>query len=518
MPTEILIAAASAIVAFTLGFLLHRLLVQRETRSAGTQAERILSASRREAETLRKESILEGREVIAKERAALVDEQQRRRSELDRKESELSRRSEYLDRAREKVERREASLEAQETGLAEREQALLAKQQRVTKLMEEQNRLLEQIAGLSRDEARNLLLSNLEEEARLEAGKITRRILEDAERKADDEATRILSTAVQRCAATHVVENCVSVVQLPGEEMKGRIIGREGRNIRAFETATGVDVIIDDTPEAIVLSCFDPVKREIARQSMEKLISDGRIHPGRIEAVVARIEAEMEKNMMKLGSDLCLEADVSGVHPQIIRFLGRLRYRSSYGQNMFQHSLEVAHVCGLLASELKLDAALARRVGLLHDIGKATDQEMEGSHALVGMDIARRFEEAPIVCNAIGAHHEEIEPESLYAVLVQAGDAVSSARPGARRETLELYVKRLQKLETIADSFDGVSKSYAIQAGRELRIAVKPESIDDSGAADLARMVARKIESEVEYPGQIKVTVVREVRASETAR
>jgi ribonuclease Y len=251
---------------------------------------------------------------------------------------------------------------------------------------------------------------------------------------------------------------------------------------------------------------------------MEKLISDGRIHPGRIEAVVARIEAEMEKNMMKLGSDLCLEADVSGVHPQIIRFLGRLRYRSSYGQNMFQHSLEVAHVCGLLASELKLDAALARRVGLLHDIGKATDQEMEGSHALVGMDIARRFEEAPVVCNAIGAHHEEIEPESLYAVLVQAGDAVSSARPGARRETLELYVKRLQKLETIADSFDGVSKSYAIQAGRELRIAVKPESIDDSGAADLARMVARKIESEVEYPGQIKVTVVREVRASETAR
>ncbi len=519
MPTlTILAIAAGVALAFVLGFLLHRLLVLRETRGAGSQAERILADARREADNLRKEAVLEGREILSRERTAQLEEQQKRRTELDRKESELSRRTEYLDRAREKVERREAGLEAQETGLAEREQALIAKQQRVTKLMEEQNRLLEQIAGLSRDEARSLLMSNLEEEARLEAAKITRRIIEEAERNADDEATHILSTAVQRCSAVHVVENCVSVVQLPSEEMKGRIIGREGRNIRAFETATGVDVVIDDTPEAIVLSCFDPVKREIARQSMEKLISDGRIHPGRIEAVVSRIEADMEKSMMKLGNDLCLEADVSGVHPQIVRFLGRLRYRTSYGQNMFQHSLEVAHICGLLASELKLDAATARRAGLLHDIGKATDQDMEGSHALVGMDIAKRFEESPLICNAIGSHHEEIEPESLFAVLVQAADAVSSARPGARRETLELYVKRLQKLETIADSFDGVSKSYAIQAGRELRIAVKPESIDDSGAADLARLVAKRIESEVEYPGQIKVTVIREVRASETAR
>jgi ribonuclease Y len=508
----------SAVIAFFLGFLLHRQLVARETRGAATQAERMLADARREAESLRKEAILEGREVISRERAQAQEEAQKRRSELDRKESELSRRSEYVDRTREKLERREAGLDAQETSLAERDQALLAKQQRVTKIMEEQNRLLEQIAGLSREEARNLLISNLEEEARLEAGRIQRRILEEAERTADDEATRILSTAVQRCAANHVVENSVSVVQLPGEEMKGRIIGREGRNIRAFETATGVDVVIDDTPEAIVLSAFDPVRREIARQAMEKLISDGRIHPGRIESVVAKIEGEMEKNLVKLGTELCMEADVSGVHPQLVRYLGRLRYRTSYGQNMFQHSLEVAHICGLLASELKLDPATARRAGLLHDIGKAMDQEMEGSHAVVGMDMARRFEESPLICNAIGAHHEEMEPESLFAVLVQAADAVSGARPGARRETLELYVKRLQKLESIADSFDGVSKSYAIQAGREIRIAVKPETIDDPGAADLARLVARRIESEVEYPGQIKVTVIREVRASETAR
>ncbi len=504
--------------AFLLGMMLHRLLVARERKGALSESERILAEARREAETLRKETVLEGRETIARERAVEAETQQKQRSELDRKENELSRRMEYFDRTREKLERRETSLDTRETSLAEHEQALAAKQQRVNKIMEEQNRLLEQIAGLSRDEARSLLLSNLEEEARLEAGRLTRRIVEEAERTAEDEAARILTTAVQRCAANHVVENCVSVVQLPGEEMKGRIIGREGRNIRAFETATGVDVIIDDTPEAIVLSCFDPVRREVARQSMEKLISDGRIHPGRIEAVVARIEAEMEKNVMKLGTDLCLEADVSGVHPQIIRFLGRLRYRTSYGQNMHQHSLEVAHVCGLLAAELKLDCATARRVGLLHDIGKASDQEMEGSHALVGMEIARKFDEAPIICNAIGAHHEEVEPESLFAVLVQAADAVSSARPGARRESLELYVRRLQKLETIADSFDGVSKSYAIQAGRELRIAVKPETVDDSSAADLARLVARKIESEVEYPGQIKVTVIREVRATETAR
>ncbi|MEN8209369.1 MAG: ribonuclease Y, partial [Candidatus Fermentibacteria bacterium] len=369
----------------------------------------------------------------------------------------------------------------------------------------------------SREDARKLMLSNLEEELHHEAGRLTRKILETAENKAEEEALKVLSTAIQRCAADHVVENCVSVVNLPSDDMKGRIIGREGRNIRAFEAAANVDVIIDDTPEAVVISCFDPVRREIARQSLEKLLDDGRIHPGRIESTVTRVASEMEKKIRKLGNQLALDANVSGLHQQLIRHLGRLRYRTSYGQNMYQHSLETAHICGLLASELKLDAALARRVGLLHDIGKATDQDIEGSHAIVGMELAQRYEESPLVCNAIGAHHEEIECDSLYGIIIQAADSVSSARPGARRETLELYVRRLHKLESIADSFDGVKKSYAIQAGRELRIAVRPETVDDDAAAELARIVARKIESDMQYPGQIKVTVIRETRSSETA-
>ena len=504
-------------VAFVAGFLLQKLLVTKEIAGAENRAERILAEASREAETLRREAVLEGRDLISKERNTLLEEQQQRRQDLDLKERDVLRKAERLERLEEKLDRKESGLDSRESSLTDREQSLSAKQQRVSRLMEEQNSLLEQIAGLSREEARNLLLTNLQEEAQLEASRLTRRILEDAERHAEDHANRILATSVQRCSANYVVENCVSVVNLPGDDMKGRIIGREGRNIRAFEKASGVDVVIDDTPEAIVLSCFDPVRREAARQAMEKLIADGRIHPGRIESVVEKTTAEMEKKMKKLGDELCMECNVSGIHPNLVNNLGRLRYRTSYGQNMYQHSLEVAHICGLLASELKLEASTARRAGLLHDIGKTADQEAEGSHALVGMEIARRYEESPLICNAIGAHHEEMEPESLYAVLVQAADAVSSARPGARRETLEHYVRRLHKLESIADSFDGVSKSYAIQAGRELRIAVKPESVDDSGAADLARLVAKKIESEVEYPGQIKVTVIREVRAAETA-
>jgi ribonuclease Y len=513
-----IIPGAAVLVAFVLGYLLHKLLVSKEIKGATAQAERIVADAARESEAIRKEALLEGRDQLSREREAVLEEQQKRRTELDRRETEIDRLREQMERQRETLENRTQSINAQETSLAEKEQALVAKHQRANRLMEEQNRLLEKIAVLSREDARNLLMSNLEEEARLEASRLTRRILEDAERNAEEKADWLLSTAVQRCSASHVVENCVSVVSLANDDMKGRIIGREGRNIRAFEMATGVDVVIDDTPEAVVLSCFDPVRRETARLALEKLIADGRIHPGRIESVVGKVTAEMERNIKKLGNDLAMEADVSGLHPQLIRHLGRLRYRTSYGQNMFQHSLEVAHICGLLAAELKLDTAVARRVGLLHDIGKATDQELEGSHAIVGMELARRFEESPVVCNAIGAHHEELEPESLFAVLVQAADAVSSARPGARRETLELYIRRLHKLESIADAYDGVSKSYAIQAGRELRIAVKPEMVSDGDAEDLARTVARKIESEMEYPGQIRVTVIREVRATETAK
>lgn len=515
---NIIVPAAAAIVAFVLGFLLHRILVAREIKGAGAESERIIADARRESEAIKRETLLEGRDSISSERVKVLEELQDKRAQLDRRESQLAGETEKLENARERLEDGKRGLETRQTGLTEMEQSLNAKHVRVSKLMEEQNRLLEKIANLSRDEARKLLLSNLEEEARFEASRLTRKILEDAENSAEEEALRILSTTIQRCAADHVVENCVSVVSLPSDDMKGRIIGREGRNIRAFEAASNVDVVIDDTPEAVVLSCFDPVRREIARQAMEKLLEDGRIHPGRIESTIAKVTSEMERRIKKLGSQLALEANVSGLHQQLIRHLGRLRFRTSYGQNMYQHSLETAHICGLLAAELKLDIALARRIGLLHDIGKATDQDIEGSHAMVGMELAQRYEEPRTVCNAIGAHHEEIESESLYAVLIQAADAVSSARPGARRETLELYIRRLHKLEAIADSFDGVKKSYAIQAGRELRIAVKPESIDDDAAADMARMVARKIEKDMEYPGQIKVTVIREIRASETAR
>jgi len=513
-----MIPAGAAAVAFLLGFLLHRMLVAREIRGAESESERIVHDARREAETIKREAVLEGRDAISRERSKMLEELQERRAKLDRQESQHTAEVDKLNIARERLQDRQKAVDAREGVLAEMEQSLNAKHVRANKLMEEQNRLLEQIASLSRDEARKLLMGNLEDEARQESLRITRKILDDAENAAEDEATRILATTIQRCAADHVVENCVSVVNLPSDDMKGRIIGREGRNIRAFEAASNVDVVIDDTPDSVVLSCFDPVRREVARQAMEKLLEDGRIHPGRIESVVAKATAEMEKKIKKLGAQLALEANVSGLHPQLIRHLGRLRYRTSYGQNMYQHSLETAHVCGLLAAELKLDIPLARRIGLLHDIGKATDQDIEGSHAMVGMELAQRYEESKVVCNAIGAHHEEIDAESLYAVLVQASDAVSSARPGARRETLELYVRRLHKLEAIADSFDGVKKSYAIQAGRELRIAVKPEVIDDDAAADLARMAARKIEKDLEYPGQIKVTVIRETRASETAR
>jgi ribonuclease Y len=506
------------VAGFVLGFFLHKLLVMKELGGAKSESERILAEARREAENMKKEALIEGRDRISRERADALEEMQKQRMEQEEKESRLKRLEEDLSRQESIAKSREATLSSLESEISDKEQSLAAKQQKVKKLMEEQNRLLEQQAGLTREEARNVLMSNLEEQAQLEAGRLTRRILEQAERKAEDKANWILATTIQRCSAEHVMENCVSVVNLPDDDMKGRIIGREGRNIRAFENATGVDVIIDDTPEAVVLSCFDPVRREVARQSMEKLIADGRIHPGRIESTVSGATEEMEKKVKKLGNDLCMEVNVSGIHPQLVRHLGRLRYRTSYGQNMYQHSLEVAHISGLLASELRLDPVLARRCGVLHDIGKATDHEIEGSHALVGMELAQRYEESSEVCNAIGAHHEEIEPSSLYAVIVQAADAVSGARPGARRETLEHYIRRLQKLESIADAFEGVGKSYAIQAGRELRIAVKPESVDDAGAADLARMVARRIEKEMEYPGQIKVTVIREVRAAETAR
>jgi len=362
------------------------------------------------------------------------------------------------------------------------------------------------------------LIKNMESDARLEAARMVKDIKDEARKQGDKEAKKVLTLAIQRCAADHVVESTVSVVNLPNDEMKGRIIGREGRNIRAFETATGIDVIVDDTPEAVILSGFDPVRREVARLALERLITDGRIHPGRIEEVVEKVTKELDEQIREIGEETCLDIGIHDLKPELVRLLGRLKYRTSYGQNMLQHSKEVAFICGLMAGELGFDVAVAKRAGLLHDIGKSVDHTMEGTHAGLGAELARRYSEDDLIVNAIESHHEDVEPTSMIAVLVQAGDAVSGARPGARRETLETYIKRLEKLEEIASSFQGVERSYAIQAGREIRIMVQHRKIDDARAEILAAAVARKIEAELKYPGQIKVVVIRETRAVDYAK
>jgi ribonuclease Y len=371
---------------------------------------------------------------------------------------------------------------------------------------------------MTADEAKQLLITNLENEARHEAAQLIRQIREEAERKADREAKEVLTMAIQRCAADHVVESTVSVVSLPNEEMKGRIIGREGRNIRSFELSTGIDVIIDDTPEAVILSGFDPVRREVAKVSLERLVADGRIHPARIEEIVAKVQAEMDEKIREVGEQVSLDVGVHGLHPELIKLLGRLQYRTSYGQNVLQHAKEVAYLAGMMAAELKFDVSLAKRAGLLHDIGKAVDHEAEGTHTQIGGELAEKYGENPGVVHAISSHHSDNVTESAISVLVQAADAVSSARPGARRETLESYVKRLEKLEKVADSFKGVAKAFAIQAGREIRIMVESKEIDDSKAEELAGEIARKVEKELEYPGQVKVVVIRETRAIEYAK
>jgi len=378
--------------------------------------------------------------------------------------------------------------------------------------------LLQNISGMTREEAKQLLLRKLEGEVKQEAAIMIKRSEDEAKQTADKEARKIIGLAIQRCAAEQVVETTVSVVHLPSDEMKGRIIGREGRNIRALEIATGVDVIIDDTPEAVILSGFDPMKREIAKLSLEKLLEDGRIHPGRIEEIVEKVKKEMDNKIKEVGEKALFDTGLHGLHPEVTKLLGRLKYRTSYGQNVLQHSEEVAHLMGVMAGELKLDFNLAKRIGLLHDLGKAVSHEVEGTHSKIGADLARKYNESDNICHAIEAHHQDIEPRTLLAVLVQAADAISASRPGARRETLETYVKRLEKLEQIADSFKGVDKAYAIQAGREIRVIVQPEKITDAQAAVMARDITKKIEEGLEYPGQIKVTVIRETRAVEYAK
>ncbi len=482
-------------------------------------AEKIVQEAKREAETEKKRLVLEAKDEWYKAKSQFEKDTQSARNQLQRDERKLNDRERDLNRRADLLERKEKELTALERDLKTRDKAVADKASELEGLIAEQNSRLEKIANMSLEEAKQLLMVNMENEAKHSAAKLIGEIRENALRSAEKEARKIITLAVQRMAADHVVESTVSVVNLPSDEMKGRIIGREGRNIRAFETVAGIDVIIDDTPEAVILSGFDPVRREIARRAMDKLVLDGRIHPTRIEEVVEKTRKEVEGEIREIGEQASIEVGVTGLHPELIKLLGRLRYRTSYGQNVLQHSKEVAFLSGMMGAELGVDEALVRRAGLLHDIGKAVDHEREGTHASIGKELLERYNEPASVVEAVAFHHETVDgPNTLISVLVQAADAISGARPGARRETLETYVKRLLKLEHIADSFPGVEKAYAIQAGREIRILVENKKVDDSRAAGLASEIARKVEKEMEYPGQIKVVVIRETRATDYAR
>ena len=475
------------------------------------EANDLVEKAKREAEATKKEAILEAKEEVHRLRNDLDRDSRERRNEIQRLERRILQREESLDKKSDLLEKKEETINKRLQEIDQMEENI---QQLYVKRREE----LERISTLTSEEAKEILLGEVRKEVSHDAALMIKDIESKAKEEADKKAREIITTAIQRCAADHVSESTVHVVALPNDEMKGRIIGREGRNIRTLETLTGVDLIIDDTPEAVILSSFDPIRREVARIALEKLIVDGRIHPARIEEMVERAKKDVENDIKEEGEQATLETGVHGLHPEIIRLLGRLKYRTSYGQNVLKHSIEVAYLAGVMASELGLDVNLAKRAGLLHDIGKAIDQEQEGPHALIGGDFAKKYHESPLVVNAIAAHHGDVEMMSLEAVLVQAADAISAARPGARRETLEAYIKRLEKLEEIATSYEGVEKSYAIQAGREIRIMVKPDQVDDAGAIEMARNIVKKIEEQLEYPGQIKINVIRETRAVDYAK
>jgi ribonuclease Y len=478
---------------------------------AEKEAKKILDDSVKQAETKKKEAILEAKEEVHRLRTDLEKESRERRNEVQRLERRNIQREESLDKKSDVLERKEENLNKKQQDVEMLEASI---QDLHTKQREE----LERLSGLTSDEAKQVLLDEIKKEIKHDAAIMIKEIETKAKEEADKKAREIITYAIQRCAADHVAETTVHVVSLPNDEMKGRIIGREGRNIRTLETLTGVDLIIDDTPEAVILSAFDPIRREVARIALEKLIVDGRIHPARIEEMVEKAKKEVDSDIREEGEQATFETGVHGLHSEIVRLLGRLKYRTSYGQNVLKHSIEVSYLAGLMASELGIDPTLAKRCGLLHDIGKAVDHEVEGPHALIGAEIAKKHHEAPTVVNAIAAHHGDVELQSLEAILVQAADAISAARPGARRETLEAYIKRLEKLEEIANSYEGVEKSYAIQAGREVRIMIKPDIIDDAGAVEMARNLVKRIENELEYPGQIKVNVIRETRAIDYAK
>ena len=507
-----------ALLGGIIGFLLNKKYSEARIGAAKDAAKRLIEEAEKKAEILKKEALLQAKDKSYQEKAEFEKETVEKKQELQNLERRIIQRESHLDKKIELLDTKEAEITRKEKAMIQQEKTIQEQEKKVVELIQRQRIQLENIARMSSEEAKRLLMESMEEEAKHEAAKGIKRIEDEARETADKKAKEIISLAVQRYAGEYVAEKTVSVVSLPNEEMKGRIIGREGRNIRALEAATGVDLIIDDTPEAVILSGFNPVRREIARISLERLVSDGRIHPARIEEIVQKVEQEVETTMREAGEQATFDVGVHGIHPELIKLIGRLKYRTSYAQNVYQHSLEVAFLSGIMAAELGINVKQAKRAGLLHDIGKAVDHEVEGPHGRIGADFARKYGESPAIVHAIASHHEEEKPESILDVLVEAADALSGARPGARREMLETYVKRLEDLEKIAQSFQGVEKTYAIQAGREIRVMVQPDRISDEASAILSRDIARKIEKELTYPGQIKVTVIREMRAVDIAK
>ena len=516
--TAILLILVALALGGAGGYFLRNKLLEMKVKSAEDETQRIIKEAKREAERLKKEALLEAKETIYKEKASVEEEMNQKRKELEKAENRIIQKEEHLEKKERQLDEKEKELRSLSDRLKNLEKELTQREAQLREKMEEAIKRLEYVAQLTREEAKKELMDMMVKEAKKDAYEIIRKIEEKAREEADRKARAIIAQAIQRYAAEEVTEHTVSVVPLPSDEMKGRIIGREGRNIRAFEAATGVDLIIDDTPEAVVLSCHDPVLREVARRALEKLVKDGRIHPARIEEVVNKVSRELETTMKEEAEAAAFELGIHNLHPELIKLLGRLKYRTSYTQNMLAHSKEVAYFCSIMGAELGLNVPMLKRMGLLHDIGKAVDHEVEGSHAQIGAELARKYGESPEVVNAIASHHGEVEPTTPEAVILAAADALSAARPGARREMVEAYLKRIEKLEEISQSFPGVEKAFAIQAGREVRVIVKPQEMGDDEIYMLARDIAKRLEDELTYPGQIKVHVIRETRAVEYAK